>query len=95
MQSNATNQIIDGNGLGDLSQGPLQDGSAFVEDLAQDFFQLGVVGDEKGVDFAAGVVQVLARVVGGESKPIGQLAQAIMGVLETQKMSMRLELIIG
>ena len=75
-------QVIDGDRLGDLSQGSLQDGSAFVEDLAKDFFQLGVVGDEKGVDFAAGVVQVLARVVGGEPKPIGKLAQAVMGVLQ-------------
>ena len=75
-------QVIDGDRLGDLSQGPLQDGSAFVEDLAKDFFELGVVGDEEGVDLAAGVVQVLARVVGGQPKSIGKLAQAVMGVLQ-------------
>ena len=75
-------QVVDGDRLSDLSQGPLEDGSAFVEDLPEDLFKLGVIGDEQRVDLAAGVVQVLTRVISREPKPSRQLAKAVVRVLK-------------
>ena len=69
-----TYEIINGHSLSNLGQGSFENGSTFIEYFTENFFELSIVCDEEGVDLAAGVVQVLARVVRGKSQSIWKLA---------------------